>query len=92
MNDEKGNFLVSVRAGVCMLSCFSLAQLVMTLWTLSCQALLSMGFSRQKNGVGCHASLQGIFPTQGLKSVSCGSCIPGGFFTAEPHTKYQVKE
>ena len=31
-------------------------------------------------GVGCHAFLQGIFPTQGLNRVSC---IAGGFFTAE---------
>ena len=46
-----------------MLSCFSL--------TLSnpmgCRprAPLSMGFPRQNTGVGCHALLQGIFPTQG---------------------------
>ena len=33
----------------------------------SCQAPLSMEFSRQENtGVGCHALLQGVFPTQGL--------------------------
>ena len=30
-------------------------------------------------GVGCHALLQGIFPTQGSNQVSC---IAGGFFTA----------
>ena len=29
-----------------------------------CQASLSMGFSRQDTGVGCHFLLQGIFPTQ----------------------------
>ena len=29
------------------------------------QALLSIGFSRQEYGVGCHALLQGIFLTQG---------------------------
>ena len=29
------------------------------------QAPLSMGFSRQGDWVGCHALLQGIFPTQG---------------------------
>ena len=28
-------------------------------------APLSMGFSRQPTGAGCHALLQGIFPTQG---------------------------
>ena len=31
-----------------------------------CQAALSMEFSRQEYGVGCHFLLQGIFPTQGL--------------------------
>ena len=30
-------------------------------WTVACQTVLSMGFSR----VGCHHLLQGIFPTQG---------------------------
>jgi len=29
-------------------------------------------------GVGCHALLQGIFPSQGSNLVSC---IAGGFFT-----------
>ena len=29
------------------------------------QAPLSMGFSRQENGNGCYALLQGIFTTQG---------------------------
>ena len=37
-----------------------------TLWTIACQAALSMGFSRQEYCSGCHALLQGIFPTQGL--------------------------
>ena len=34
-------------------------------WTIAHQALLSMGFSRQNTGVGCHFLLQGIFLTQG---------------------------
>ena len=39
----------------------------MTPWTVACQAPLSMGILQAKNtGVGCHALLQGIFPTQGL--------------------------
>ena len=47
--------------------CFSLShiQLFMTPWTIACQAPLSMEFSRQDTGVGCHFLLQGIFPTQG---------------------------
>ena len=32
--------------------------------TVACQAPLSVGFSRQDTGVGCHFLLQGIFPTQ----------------------------
>ena len=35
-------------------------------------------FPGQNTGVGCHALLQGIFPTQGLNS---GLHIAGGFFT-----------
>ena len=34
-------------------------------WTAAHQAPLSMGFSRQEAGVGCHFLLQGIFLTQG---------------------------
>ena len=34
----------------------------------SCQAPLSMGFSRQELWLGCHALLQGIFLTQGSNS------------------------
>ena len=50
-----------------MLTHFSRVQLFATLWTVACQAPLSMGDSPGKNtGVGCHALLQGIFPTQRL--------------------------
>ena len=35
-------------------------------WTVACQAPLSVGFSRQNTGVGCHALLQGMFLTQAL--------------------------
>ena len=36
-----------------------------TLWTVACQAPLSMEFSSQNRGVVCHSLLQGIFLTQG---------------------------
>ena len=39
-------------------------QLFAAPWTVACQALLSMGFSRQP-GLGCCFLLQGIFLTQG---------------------------
>ena len=46
-----------------LLSC---VQLFATLWTVACQAPLSMEFSPGKNtGVACHFLLQEIFPTQG---------------------------
>ena len=48
----------------CVLNCFSHVQLFIILWTVDCQTPLSMGFSRQEYWVGCHALLQGIFPTQ----------------------------
>ena len=47
-----------------MLNHFSRVWLFVTLWTLACQAPLSMGFSREEHGVGYHALLQGIFLTQ----------------------------
>ena len=54
---------------LCKYICARLLQscwLFVTPWTVACQAPLSIGFSRQEIGVGCHALLQGIFPTQGL--------------------------
>ena len=47
------------------LSCFSCVLLFATLCTIALQSPLSMGFSRQNTGVGCHAFLQGIFSAQG---------------------------
>ena len=41
-------------------------RLFTTLWTIACQAPLSMGFSRQEYWLGCHFLTQGIFLTQGL--------------------------
>ena len=49
----------------CMLICFSHFQLCESLWTVACQASLSMRFSRQEYWVGCLAPLHGVFPTQG---------------------------
>ena len=60
----KGTSLSEVRA--CLLSHFSPVQLFVTPWTVACQALLFMGSSRQQYWRGCHALLQGIFPTQAL--------------------------
>ena len=35
-----------------------------TPWTVACKPPVSMRFSRQDTGVGCHLLFQGIFPTQ----------------------------
>ena len=37
-------------------------KLLATLWTVACQAPLSMGFPRQEYWRGCHFLLQGLLP------------------------------
>ena len=58
-------FRINICLCVCMLSCFSHAWQFVTLWTVACQALLSMNYPGKSTGVGFHVILQGIFPTQG---------------------------
>ena len=64
------------------LSCFSCVWLFATLRTVALQAPLSMEFSSQDSGVGCHALLQGIFLTKELNLclIMCPA-LAGGFFT-----------
>ena len=49
----------------CVLSRFSRVQLFVTLWTVACQARLSMRFPRQNTGVSSRFLFQETFPTQG---------------------------
>ena len=42
-------FIRRERVHACVLSHFSPVRLFVTLWTVACQALLSMGFSRQEH-------------------------------------------
>ena len=65
-----------------MLSRPSRVQLFETLWAVARQAPLSMGFSRQDTGVGCHALLQGIFLNQGWNPHLVSAALAGSFFTA----------
>ena len=56
------NVCVQVCIQACVLSCFSCVQLFETPWTVTCQASLSMGFSRQEYWSGLP------FPTLGESS------------------------
>ena len=55
---------------VYMLRCFSCIQLFVTLWTLSCQAPLSMGFSRQEYWSGLPCPPPGDLSDSGMEPES----------------------
>ena len=68
-----------------MLSRFSRVQLCATLWTVACQAPLSMGFSRQEYWSGLPRTPPGDLPHPGMEPVSLMSpALAGGFFTITP--------
>ena len=50
---------------LCCAYSLSRVRLFVTPWTVARQVPLSMGSPAKDTGVGCHALLQGIFPTQG---------------------------
>ena len=57
-------------------------QLFATLWTVACQAPLSMGFSRQEYWSRLLFPLPGDLPNPGTKCASLKSpALAGGFFT-----------
>ena len=65
-----------------MLSCFSHVQLFATLWTIACQAPLSMGLSRQEHWSGLPCPPPGDLPNPGIERVSFASpALAGRFFT-----------
>ena len=61
-----------------MLSHFSRVQLFATLWTLACQAPLSMGFSRQEYWSGLPFPSPGDLPHPGIEIVSLTSLALAG--------------
>ena len=67
-------FITSAPGGCCVLSRLSHAPFFAAPWTVSHQAPLSTAFSAEDARVGCHALLQGIFPTQDSNVVSHISC------------------
>ena len=75
-----------------MLSYFSHVRLFVTSWTVACQAPLFMGFSRQEYWRELPFPSPGYLPNPGIEpTFSCGSCIAGRFFTAEPLGKPKKK-
>ena len=60
-------------------------QLFVTLWTVACQALLSMGFSRQEYWSGLPRPSPGDLPNPGIDPKS--PALAGKFFTTEPPGK-----
>ena len=55
---------------MCVLSCFSCVQLLATLWTIACQAPLSMGLSRQEYWSGLPCPPPGALPHPGMEPTS----------------------
>ena len=79
-----------------MLSCFSRVWLCATLWTVACQAPLSMGFSRQEYWGGLLCPPPADLPDPGIEPKSLTSpALAGEFFTASAtwealfYTQYQ---
>ena len=58
------------------------------LWTVACQALLSMGFSSQEYWSGLPLPTPEDIPDPGIKSTSPATpALGGGFFTTGPPGK-----
>ena len=61
-----------------------LCPIVVTPWTVACQAPLSMGFLRQEYWSGLPFPFPGDLPHPGVEPVSLTSpALVGGFFTTE---------
>ena len=66
---------------VYVLSHFSHVRFFETLWTVGCQAHLSMGFSRQEHWSGSPCSLPGDLTDSGIKPASLiFPVLAGGFY------------
>ena len=70
---------------VLLLSC---VQLFCDLWTVACQASLSIGFPRQEYWSGLPFLSPGDLPNPGMEPLS--PALAGGFFTTEPPGKPHI--
>ena len=73
---------------------YFVTQLCLTLlispWTVACQALCPWDSLGKNTRVGCHFLLQGIFPSQGSNLHLRISCIVGKFITIESLRKTTI--
>ena len=83
---------VCVRVCVCVRACTRMhtcvlgqVQCIATLWTVACQASLSLRFSQEEYWSGLPFPPPGGLPDPGIESVS--PLLAGGFFTTEPSEK-----
>ena len=75
------------------LSCFSRFRLCTTLWSVACQAPLSVGFSRQEYWSRLPFPSPGNLPNPGIKPASLVSpVLVGGFFTSVPPGKPKISQ
>ena len=58
-----------------------------TPWTVTCQALLFMGFSRQEYWSGLPFPSPWDLPDPGIEPAS--PALAGGFFTTEPPARFK---
>ena len=83
------SFLVARPA--CMLSCFSPVQLFATLWSVACQAPLSMGFSTQEYWSGLPCPPPGDLLHPRIEPVSLMSpALARGFFTTSTKARQKL--
>ena len=85
------HYILSVSLGLPtlrVLSHFSRVQLSATLWTVACQAPLSLGFAKSEYWSGLPYPSSGDLPNPGIESTSpVYPILAGGFFTSEPMGK-----
>ena len=80
--------VLSLEAYMWVVSHFSCVWLFAILWTIACQAPLSMGCSRQDTGVDYHAFLRGIFLThESNPHLLCPLHWQAGSFPRVPPTR-----
>ena len=75
---------------VCIPRRFSCGQLFVTLWTIAHQLLCPWDAPGKNTGVGCHALLQGVFPTQDWAPSLMSPALAGRFFTTSTALKHRA--